>query len=332
MKWIVIVFFIYTHSVLAGLVFRTGNPTDVTTENNFLACLAGGGDDDGWGRGWKSLLESTNHGDVVIIRADDERGGYEDWIFNDTSSLNFPKVNSVTTIVLNSKNDGNDPKIIDLIKKAELVFFAGGDQSDYIDLLKGTAVEALIQARVDQFNLSIAGTSAGMAIMGEFEFGAHYPSPRDEESNVNALDVLLNPMGIFVDIQKSIIRLPFLNKTITDTHFSQREREGRLLGFIAKTMLIENDFINGIGADEETALCYNQNGMGQVFGIGNVYVIIPETYPQLDVDQSLLFKASKVLRLKNNDKFDFNLWNSLDAQIEYWKIEKINNQPQLIKF
>lgn len=330
--FIVICCFLSTQLCFSAQFYRTGNSSDKITQNHFYACLAGGGDDDGWGAGWKELLNSTNHGDVVIIRADESRGGYEDWIFNDTSHLNFPKVNSVTTIVLDSRDDGNNSKLLQVLKEAELLFFAGGDQSLYIDYLKNTPAAKIIQSRIDRFQLSIAGTSAGMAILGEFDYGAHFSSPAEEDSNVTAEDVLKNPMGNFVDIDQNFIKLPFLNKTITDTHFSQREREGRLLGFMAKVMLSEKILINGIGSDEETAICLDQNGLGKVLGNGNAYIVKPDVFPEINQDASLLFSPVKVFKLKNNDIFDFKIWNSDIAQIEYWKVEQINNQPTLIKF
>jgi cyanophycinase-like exopeptidase len=171
-----------------------------------------------------------------------------------------------------------------------------------------------------------------MAILGEFDYGAHYSSPADEDSNVSTEDVLQNPMGDFVDIDQNFVQVPYLNKAITDTHFSQRDREGRLLGFIAKTMLIENSIIYGIGSDEETAICFDRLGIGRVFGNGNTYVISPETMPVINKDASLGFATTKVFKLKKDDVFDFNLWNSSDAQIEYWKVENKNNKPILVKF
>jgi cyanophycinase len=333
MKISVLIFSIFVAQLsLAAQIFRTGNPADQVSNSRFYACLAGGGDDDGWGAGWKELLNSTDHGDVVIIRADDSRGGYEDWIYNDTSRLDFPKVNSVSTIILESKKDGNSQSVLKILQDAEMIFFAGGDQSLYIDYLKNTKAAQLIQSRLDHFELSIAGTSAGMAILGEFDYGAHYSSPADEDSNVTAKDVLQNPMGNFVDIDQNFIQLPYLNKTITDTHFSQRVREGRLLGFMAKIMLTGNVLINGIGSDEETAICLDRHGRGKVFGNGNTYIIKPDIFPVINNDASLNFPPIKVFKLKKNDYFDFNLWNSSDAQIEYWKVENKNSIPTLVKF
>lgn len=127
MKISVLIFSIFVAQLsLAAQIYRTGNPADQVSNSRFYACLAGGGDDDGWGLGWKALLNSTDHGDVVIIRADDSRGGYEDWIYNDTSRLDFPKVNSVSTIILESKKDGNSQSVLKILQDAEMIFLQEG--------------------------------------------------------------------------------------------------------------------------------------------------------------------------------------------------------------
>lgn len=302
-------------------IYRSGNMSDIKISPTFLACLAGGGDDDLWAGGWRRLLRSANGGDVVIIRADGDRGGYEDWILQDTSHLRFPKVNSVSTIVLNNKSDANNRAIVDTINKAELVFFAGGDQSRYIDLLKGTEVLKIIQKRLDNLNLSVAGTSAGMAILGEYDYGAHYSSPSDNESNVTSADVLKDFMEKFVDVKKGFLSAPFLNNVITDTHFSSRNRQGRLLGFMAKAFFLENNYINGIGSDEGTAFCYDQSGIGTVYGEGAVYFFKPEMPPSVNPNRSLRWSKVRAYILKNGRKFNLLNWETNAPDFEYWSVK-----------
>jgi len=287
-------------------IFRTGKKSDVVMKPNFYACLAGGGNDLGWGLGFKKLLENISGGDVLIIRADDRRGGYENWIYSDEDNLKFPKVNSVTTLVLKTRSDGDQKKINDTIKNSEFIFFAGGDQSLYIDYLKNTMAHKLIQEKIDRRELSIAGTSAGMAIMSEFDYAAHYSSPNKPNSIVTSDDVRKNPLGQFVDIQKGFITLPFLENIVTDTHFSERNREGRLLGFIAKSMLMENIYVTGIGADEETALCFDESGIAEVFGKSYVHFYRPQIFPQILNDSSLSFEQVIKTKFKESQKIDLN--------------------------
>ena len=58
--------------------------------------------------------------------------------------------------------------------------------------------------------------------------------------------------------------------TITDSHYGQRTRQGRHIAFMAKLMKDKNlTSIKGIGVDEQTAVCIDNNGKGKVFGIND---------------------------------------------------------------
>jgi glutamine amidotransferase PdxT len=60
--------------------------------------------------------------------------------------------------------------VIDTIRNAEALFIAGGDQSDYVKLWKGTPIEDAIH-HVAAKPAPVGGTGAGMAIMGNsFDF------------------------------------------------------------------------------------------------------------------------------------------------------------------
>jgi cyanophycinase-like exopeptidase len=53
-----------------------------------------------------------------------------------------------------------------IIRNAEAIFFAGGDQSDYTSLWPGTEVQSIIQGKLA--NVSVGGTSAGCAVEGNW--------------------------------------------------------------------------------------------------------------------------------------------------------------------
>ena len=106
-----------------------------------VTCLAGGGSDAAWGQGWKYLIDHSGGGDIVIVRADGGRGGYENWIYKDQSSLGFKPVNSVTTISLSRASDANSSEVEKILNNAELVFFAGGDQTTYISWFRHSKLE-----------------------------------------------------------------------------------------------------------------------------------------------------------------------------------------------
>jgi cyanophycinase-like exopeptidase len=234
--FLLITIFLWANSNLSAQIFITGKAQDVSPDTNQLICLAGGGDDASWSAGWRKLLLSANGGDVVIIRADGRRGGYEEWIYNDSEKLNFPKVNSVRTLLLNNTDDANSKEAVNIIQNAELIFFAGGDQSVYIKLLSHSKLLSTIEFMINSSNISIAGTSAGMALLAGTSYTANYSSPTDKNAMVTSADVLKDPTAQFVDLKKDFLVLPFMKNIITDTHFSQRERQGRLVGFMARAV------------------------------------------------------------------------------------------------
>ena len=65
----------------------------------------------------------------------------------------------------------SDPFVIEKIRNAEAIFIAGGDQSNYIRYWKDTPVEDAINF-VAAKPAPIGGTSAGMAVLGEYVYSA----------------------------------------------------------------------------------------------------------------------------------------------------------------
>lgn len=73
------------------------------------------------------------------------------------------------------------------------------------------------------------GTSAGCAIIGEFIFSAEKDYPYDSSQ-----PVLDNPYDYHVTIRRSLLATPYFDSIITDTHYSQRDRHGRQVVFMAR--------------------------------------------------------------------------------------------------
>jgi cyanophycinase len=66
---------------------------------------------------------------------------------------------------------------------------------------------------------------------------------------------------------------PFLKNTITDQHYTQRGREGRLVTFMARMDKDLNKNPHGIASDEQTAVCVDDKGIAKVFGINNAFFL-----------------------------------------------------------
>lgn len=318
--------------------YVTGNAGDVIKPTQQAVCLAGGGSDDAWADGWRYLLERSGGGDIVIIRADGSRGGYEPWIYEDPDNHNFPKVDSVTTLSFGRVGEANLASVETAILNAELVFFAGGDQSKYIDYFKGTKLAAALDYVVRVKKIPVGGTSAGMAILGDVDYGAHYSSPAKKGAMVTSADVMKDPTGSFIDLDRSFFVAPFLSGVVTDTHFSQRAREGRLVGFMARA--VYNNYadvnlgnIKAIASDEATAVCYDETGQAHVFGANKAFFLkangpIERIQPGTSLDWFYGGQAVNAYVIQGSANgsavFDLNSWSGAGGSSEYWYVNGSN--------
>ena len=233
--------------------YFTGDTTDVNTGADYGICLMGGSTEDD--RAMKWFLEKANGGDIIVIRASGS-DGYNDYFFSELDV----EVNSVETIVFNNDAAANDSYVLQQIANAEAIWIAGGDQSVYINYWKNTEVENLLNMHMNEKQAVIGGTSAGMAILGSSYFSAN-------NGTVYSSEALEDPYNTFMTFgHNDFLEIPLLNNTITDTHFSERDREGRILTFIARM----NDELGahsfGIACDEYTAVCIDSSGLGAVYG------------------------------------------------------------------
>jgi cyanophycinase-like exopeptidase len=140
--------------------------SDVTvTGTKSGAAMIGGGSDCIPAFSW--LIDHAAGGDFVVLRS----GGtdaYNQFVYDLSVSLN-KTLNSVTTISFKNRDASYNQEVLTTIKNAELIFFSGGDQSNYVNFWKGTPVEDIIQDKMKN-QVSIGGTSAGLAIQGEYIF------------------------------------------------------------------------------------------------------------------------------------------------------------------
>ena len=316
-------------------IYTTGDAANVNTITVSTLCLAGGGSDDAWAGGWKYLLQRSGGGDVVIIRSDGKRGGYESWIYNDTSNHGFPAVNSVQTISLRSASEANNTTVESLVRNAELVFFAGGDQSLYINWMRGSKLEAAVEYLINTKKVPVGGTSAGMALLADIDFKAEFSAP--DGGNVDSLDAMSDPTGSFIDLDRTTINPPIMANIITDTHFSQRSRQGRLVSFMARATRdfadINYDQIKAIAADEGTAACINELGYATVYGAANVFFLKgQQAIERLQSGLSLHWYANHQAiaayqiagSALGNGQFNLNTWSGSGGSPHTWWVNGSN--------
>ena len=166
----------------------------------------------------------------------------------------------------------------------------------------------------------------------EIDYAARITLPDKPEEILTSEDVMKDPVGKFVDLDKDVIIPPFLENVITDTHFSERNRQGRLMGFMAKAIYNSGDLlgfskIKAIASDEATAFCYKENGIGRVYGSGSVFFLKGNaSIERVEKNKSLHWfqnhKAVKVYELKDLGKlsslFYLKNWSSPNAIEQYW--------------
>jgi cyanophycinase len=279
--------------------FRLGNKEDVRPNPDFGIAMMGGGSD--LDEAFRWLCQKGNGGDFLILRArgDDDYNSYINGLC---------KANSVATLIVPNQAAANDSAVADIIRKAEVVFIAGGDQANYIRGWKGTEIEKALNEGIAS-GKPIGGTSAGLAVEGEFVYGALGDKPNDKD--LASQDVLLNPYFERVTLVRDFLKVPHLENLITDSHFAKRDRMGRSLGFLAR--IIKDGWSSSpreIAIDEKSAVLVDADGKSTVVGSGKgAYFLRPTRPPEVcDADAPLTFREISVYRVPSAGHFDLSSW------------------------
>jgi cyanophycinase len=240
-----------------------GNGEDVKTATQGGAALLGGGKDVDAAFQW--LIQKSGGGDFVVIRASGT-DAYNPYINQ------LGKLDSVETLIIKSRKAASEAFVVDKIRNAEALFIAGGDQANYINFWKATPVAEAIQSLIDR-QVPIGGTSAGLAVLGEFLFPAFHDT-------ITSKETLENPFHQRLVLDKDFLRLPYLQGLITDSHFVERDRMGRFIAFLAR--LRQDGWVQvakGIAIDRETALLVEADGSASLTGKNAAYFLRAEHKP-----------------------------------------------------
>ena len=223
-----------------------------------LMLVGGGAEEEG---GWSDLpygwaVDQSANKKVAVISYSDEDNFIPDYFI----SLGAAEA---VNIKLDSRNLSDLQATYDLLMQYDVFFFKGGDQSYYYEYFKGTKTQSAI---VDKFNAGgvITGTSAGMAILSGVIFTA-------EKGSVYPDEVLQDFSRSSVTLANDF--LPFFPGYLFDSHFTERGRVARLLGFMANWYVENNEALMGIGVDDRTAFCIGPDQQGIVYGTGTVSIV-----------------------------------------------------------
>lgn len=276
--------------------FRTGKAEDRTAKPRAGFALMGGGAKQD--EAFQFLCDRANGGDFLILRANTE-DQYAKQMNEEIAKV--CSLNSVGTIVFSEREDSDDPKVGEIIGQAEAIFFAGGDQSNYVRFWQDTPVTEALNRHIAA-GKPIGGSSAGLAILGEFSFSSMIDTIRSP-------DALADPYGNKVTLSRDFLRIPLLAGTITDTHFVKRDRLGRLLVFMAR--LLEDgwaDEVRAIAVEENAAVLVEAEGAGKVVG-GPAYFLAARTQPEVCRRKTALtFKGVRAYRAPHGSTFDVKKW------------------------
>ncbi len=261
--------------------------------------MMGGGKD--LDEAFRWLCSKGNGGDFLILRAtgDDDYNSYVNKLC---------KANSVATLIIPDREAAEDPAVAEIIKRAEVVFIAGGDQANYIRGWKGTPVQSAINENIAA-GKPIGGTSAGLAVEGEFVYSATGDKPDDK--NLSSADVLRNPYFDRVTLARGFLNIPRLENLITDSHFAKRDRMGRTLGFLAR--IIKDGWSvtpREVAIDEKSAVLVEADGNATVVGTGKgAYFLRPTEAPEVcEKGMPLTFREVSVYRVPAGGHFDLTSW------------------------
>ena len=292
--------------------FQRGNPTDVQpkTEGGFVL-MGGGGDVD---EAFQWMDEKGGHGDFLVLRGSGG-DGYQEYLDDITEA------NSVHTLVIKDAQAASDPFVVERIQQAEAVFLAGGDQWNYVGKWKDSPLLDALNAAILR-GVPIGGTSAGLAVLGEHVFTA-------EKNTVTPQEALANPFDEKITFSSDFLKAPALQGVITDSHFSERDRMGRLVSFMGR-LQEDNDLpsMRGVGVDEGTAALLEPSGDSRVVGKGGVHWVRSENRPEVcESGKPLTFEDLSVTSLKAGETFDLNSWTSPQVPPKVLNVNKGQIKP-----
>ncbi|WP_235037628.1 MULTISPECIES: cyanophycinase [unclassified Novosphingobium] len=237
----------YRHFVLGD----TAAPAAAAHSGGLL--LMGGGDRNIDAMKW--FFAHAGQGHIVILRASlGPEIGKE--FYNDIGGIR-----SAETFVFKGRKAAYDPKVLEALRRADGIFIAGGDQSRYVRYWRGTPVAEALNAHVSA-GKPLGGTSAGLAMLGEKLYGAM------DGGSLTSDEALADPFGPANTIEGDFLHLASLKGVVTDTHFKERDRLGRLFAFVAKAQdgrPADAPPMLGLGVDESAAVAVEADGTGRIY-------------------------------------------------------------------
>jgi len=277
---------------------RVGNAADVAPATTSGTVLMGGGTDVDQAFQW--LCSLGGNGDFLIIRATGTDA------YNPYVQALCPNTNSVATLIIPDAASANLAAVAAIISHAEVIWIAGGDQSNYINFWKGTPVQSTLNARIAQ-GVPVGGTSAGLNVLTQFVYTAQ------GSQGATSSQALADPFNRYMSFDRDFATISALQGIIGDPHFAVRDRMGRDIAFLCR--VAANGWSSaprGIAVDEMTALLVAGNGSASVVGTGHVYFLQAPGSPQVcAAKQPLTYRGIGITRIAAGDSFNLATWTAV---------------------
>ena len=277
--------------------FIVGNPADAPPSANLspgLVLMGGGTDVDA---AFQWMCQRAGGGDFLVIRTSGTDA------YNPYIQELCPQMDSVETIIIGNVNGANATYVSDQIRNAEALWIAGGDQSTYVALWRGTAVDSGVNFLLNSKLAPVGGTSAGLAVLSQFIYTG-------ERGSVTSTQALADPFHRYVTLNRDLFQSAQGANKLYDSHFVTRDRLGRSLVFLAR--IVNNGWATqprGIGVDEETALLVLPNGATTMVGSGAAYFLQAPGPAQVIADGvPLTYLNIGVYKVPQGGTFNFSTW------------------------
>jgi cyanophycinase len=196
---------------------------------------------------------------------------------------------AIEVIDIREREHGQDAVWQAFIDDCTGVFMTGGDQLRLCGLLADTPIMERVRMRAQTGEVTLAGTSAGAAVMGYHMIAG---GGSGESPNRALVDMTIG-LGIIPEV-------------IVDQHFHNRNRMARLLSAVAS-----HPEKVGIGIDEDTCAMFEANGTFQVIGKGTVTVVDPgemsyTNYAHIEPNAPISIHNLRLHILSHGDRYDLS--------------------------
>ena len=224
--------------------------SDLSTKNAIL--IIGGAEDKLHGKEILQTFFNCSGGSDAILGII-PCASREPMVIGDRYSSIFEEMGAKQIKVLDvrDRSDADAPVHLDFVEECTGIFMTGGDQLRLCGLLAETPLMERVVARAQKQEISLAGTSAGAAVMGYHMIAG---GSSGESPNRALVDMAMG-LGIIPGI-------------LVDQHFYNRNRLARLLSAIAS-----HPDLLGIGIDEDTCAMLENDGTIRVLGKGTVTIV-----------------------------------------------------------